>query len=111
MDRVNEGTTWITTVTFTDENGDPATPTSASYRIDDVGNNLEVRPDTDITGLSSAVDLMWTEADTQIIDPNNPYETRRMTVTWSYGDPTGHGTEEYLLQVKNMRNFAVPSPA
>ncbi len=115
MDRVNEHSTWFTTVSFTDENGDPVVPTSASYRVDDVGTGAQVRDDTDIPSPEAETEIMWAPSDTAILDESHPYETRRMTVSWTY--PTalspseeGEGHAEYLLNVVNLRGVATPSP-
>lgn len=116
MDQVNERGTWVTTVAFTDEDGNAVVPASASYRIDDVGSDTEVRGDTAISALASSVEILWTAADTSILDETKPYETRRMTVTWTYATATspsvtGNGSEEYLLNVTNLKGVTTPSPA
>lgn len=116
MDEVTERSTWITTVSFTDEDEDPVVPASASYRIDDVGSDTEIRDDTEISPLDSEVDIILTAADTSILDETRPYETRRVTVSWTYptaASPsvTGTGTKEYLLNVVNLKGVTTPSPA
>jgi hypothetical protein len=112
IDRVNERKTWITQVAFTDDAGEPVTPTSAQYRIDDVGSGSVVREATPISSLGEEVEIIWEPADTIILDESHIYELRRMTVEWQYGSPaTLFGTEEYLLQIKNLRGVTTPSPA
>jgi hypothetical protein len=112
IDTVNERKSWVTTVSFTDEDGAAITPTSAQYKIDDVGSGAEVRTATAIDSLDEEVDITWEPTDTTILDESHLYELRRMTVEWQYGSPaTLYGTEEYLLQVKNLRGISTPSPA
>lgn len=105
IDTVNERSTWITTVAFTDEDGEEVVPAAASYRIDDVASGTEIRDDTAITSLAKAIEIKWTAADTRILDETHPYETRRLTLTWTYGSdsPPSQGTSEYLLNVVNLK--------
>jgi len=109
-DAVNERGTHITTVAFTDEDDAPVTPGSASYRIDDVGSDTEVRADTDIESLDEEIEIVWETADTSILDETHPYETRRMTVTWIY-DTDKQNSAEYLLNIINLKGVTTPSPA
>lgn len=112
IDEVNERSTWITDISFTDENGDPVVPSIASYRVDDVGTDVEIRDDTTITFDSPPgpfVSVEWTKEDTSILDERHPYETRRMTVSWEY-DTDKHGNAEYLLNVRNLKGITTPSP-
>jgi hypothetical protein len=113
VDEVNERSSWPTTIVFTDENGDPVVPASASYRIDDVGTGIEIVGDTAITSLASTVNIIWPPSSTSILDDTKPYETRRMTVEWTYGatSPPGQGTQEYLVNVVNLQMITTPSPA
>ncbi len=116
MDCVNERSTWFTTVSFTDENGDPVVPESAQYRIDDCGTDEEVRGDTAIAPLGTSSSVMWGPADTSILDEARPYETRRLTVSWTYSTSASpsaqaEGHSEYLLNVINLKGVATPSPA
>lgn len=116
MDEVTERSSWITTVAFTDEDGEAVVPASASYRVDDVGSGTEVRDDTDISPLAASTDVILTAADTSILDETHPYETRRVTVSWTFptaSSPsvTGTGTKEYLVNVVNLKGVTTPSPA
>jgi hypothetical protein len=116
IDEVNERSTWFTTVSFTDENGDPVVPATATYRIDDVGSGQQVRDTTDIDPLETESQIMWEPSDTEILDEANAYETRRMTVSWTYttaASPSvdGVGNAEYLLNIINLRGVTAPSPA
>lgn len=109
MDEVNERGTWITTVAFVDENDAPVTPTSALYRIDDLGSLARVRANTALTGLSTSKEITWTESDTVILDSTRPYETRRLTVWYEWA--TGQNSISYLLNVVNQGGISETSPA
>lgn len=110
MDTVNERTKWVTTHNFTDENDAPVVPATASYRIDDVGSLAEIHADDTIESLDSSIEIAWTASDTSILDETRPYETRRMTITWTYGSG-GNGHAEYFLNVLNLKGVTSPSPA
>jgi hypothetical protein len=116
MDSVNERSTWLTTVPFTNENKDAVVPTKASYRIDDVGSDQEIRTEKDLSALAEQIQIMWEPSDTSILDESHPYETRRLTVFWTYDTATsppteGEGHAEYLLNVVNLKGVTTPSPA
>lgn len=107
MDTVNERSSWISTIAFTDENGLAISPSSASYRIDDVGSGAEIRDNTAITPLASSVEIVWTPEDTKILSDVHLFEVRVLTVTWLYGT-SKQGTEEYILKIKNLKGLLVP---
>jgi hypothetical protein len=116
MDVVNERSTYILTVSFLDEDGAAVVPASASYRIDDVGSDAGIRDDTEISPLAAEVDLVLTAGDTSILDETHPYETRRVTVSWTFltaASPSllGTGTTEHLVNVANLKGVTTPSPA
>ena len=117
VDEVIERSLRVINLAFTDEDGNPVTPTSASYRIDDVGSGTEVRGDTAIaiTAPNTDVDIPLTAADTSILDETKPYETRRLTYTWTYSTLTSPSVEaddndEYLYNVVNLQGVTTPSP-
>lgn len=109
MDIVNERGTWISTIAFTDEDNAAVTPTLAKYRIDDIGSGAAVRENTVISSLSTSVEINWTEADTQILDSSQPYETRKLTVWYEWA--TGQNSEQAYLLVKNLGGITATSPA
>ena len=116
IDCANERSTPVTRITFKDDNGDPVVPAAAFYRIDDVGSGTEVRGETEIIIPSPATaeaDIRWSQADTTILDESNAYETRLMTVWWTYGNdsPPNQGSSQYYLNIKNLFGMTAPSPA
>lgn len=101
MDTVNESTTFVVTLTFTDEDGDAVTPTSGTYRIDDVDAGTEILDDTAFSPSASTHDITITAAQNAILDSTLKTEKHRMTVTWLYGG-TKQGNEEYIFGVVNL---------
>ena len=110
LDEVNERTSLIVAVSFTDEDGDPVTPTSATYRIDDKASRTNILPATAIGSLSTSVDITITSEQNAIIRPRNPFEIRTVTVEWGYDSGTKHGTAEYEYRLINLYGVVdVPS--
>ena len=108
---MNERTTPIVTLAFTDENGDPVAPMEAFYRIDDCQSGTEITGDTEIVSPGVSEEIVLSQAETAILDENHEYETRRVTVWWSYG-PLGdkHGNGQYFLRIKNLGGITAGSP-
>lgn len=116
VDSINERSSWVKAIEFTDENGDLVVATSASYRIDDVGSDAQIRDDTEVSlnsppGTDAEINL--NPSDTVILDEVHLYETRRLTVTWLFGNdsPTKQKSAEYLFNVVNLKGITAPSPA
>ncbi len=106
MDAVFERDNALLTLSWFDETGAAATPSSASYRIDDLSSGEEIRGDTALSASSSVtIELMY--ADTQILDENKVEEGRRLSATAIYGTDTDGNpkqkTVEYDFTVKNAR--------
>ena len=105
MDQVNEGSSYIVTVAFTGEDGAAITPSSASYRVDDVGSGAAIKASTVIESLGASVDIPLGPEETKILNEAHAFETRLITVSFEYtmesGD-TGYGTAEHLIQIKNL---------
>ncbi len=111
MDIVNERSNWTSKVSFIDQDRNPVTPDSASYRIDDVGSLTEIRSETPLEVEATEIDIKWESTDTAILDKSHPFELRRMTVSWQYlddNDELQDGNEQYLLHVRNLPG--VPEP-
>ena len=113
IEQVNERSTRVFPISFTDGNGDAVIPNAASYRIDDVGSGAAVRDDTELQLTSPATtsaDIVLGPSDTSILDETKAYETRRITVSWTYGDdsPPAQETAEYFLNVVNLRGVTTP---
>ena len=101
METVNERTTSIITVAFFDEDEAAVTPSAASYKIDDIGSSTAILASTAIGALDTTVDLTITAAQNAILSETNLYESRKVTVTWTYGGGK-QGTNEYIYRIKNL---------
>jgi expansin (peptidoglycan-binding protein) len=104
MQTVNENSTAILTVTFTDENGDAAIPSGGQYTIYDVLSGITIKAWTDFTPSSATHDIEITDEENSIIDDTQLYETRRVTVKWKYGAGKS-GTGEFIYRVKNLEQI------
>jgi hypothetical protein len=85
-----EGTSASRTVTFLDEDGASALPTTLRYRIDCLTSKREVRDWTTLTPAVSVV-IPITPDDNEIQDSRNPTERKQMVVQ------SNHGTDEQVV--------------
>lgn len=101
MERVNEKSTAYLTVTFRNKAGAAQAPTAASYRIDDVATNQQVRDDTDIESPDSTVEITLSVEDNTLKNAIAATEQRRVTVVGEYnaGDAV---RAEYIYEVVNL---------
>lgn len=99
MNEVREKNTCVLACTFRDENGNPVTPDSAAYRIDDIKES----GDTPIVALTlfTPPDIEVDAADNRILDPARNTELRRVTITWTYGSGKA-GADEFDYLVRNL---------
>jgi len=106
LEVVAENSTYVLTVAFLDRNGMPATPSSATYRIDEAtmegDEDAEILTDTAISGLASSVELTITPAQNAIVNDWKPFEERVITVTATYG-VNDVKVDQYPYRVKNLR--------
>ena len=103
LDVVNEQSTYIVVASFTDEEGDPVIPASASYRIDDIGNETvtEIKADTAFVPVAATYEIEVDPADNTLVDETNERELRLITITYTWGSAR-EGNGEYKYWVKNM---------
>lgn len=104
MQTINEESTGYLTVKFFDKAGALAAPSSVVYRIDDVATGLEVRADTAVGSPGSEIEIVLTPADNTILNTVGDNETRRVTVTGTYG-PSDQVTDDYLYEVRNLKGI------
>ena len=98
----NELTTLLWEVSFWDEDGVAATPTAATYRLDDAGSGTAILAETSIGSLSTSVTIEVTSAQQAMINANNATEQHVLTVEFDYGSGR-HGTDETRWDVKNLK--------
>ncbi len=105
LDETNERTSLTLTVSFIDDDGDPVTPVSATYRIDSVTRPITaIQAAEAISPLGTSAELEITSDQNQIYRNRNPYEVRVVTVEFDYSAMSGtkHGTSEYRYKVLNL---------
>jgi hypothetical protein len=109
LDIVNERSAWPVTAAFTDDNGEPVTPTGATYRVDDEASRTNIVPVTSISPLSSSVDIVVTSDQNFIIRRRKKYEVRTVTVEFDYSSSHGpaHATGQYKYKLLNLTTIKV----
>ena len=98
---VNEGSTSYLTIMFKDKNGDPAEPTSATYRIDCKTTGTAMKAETEIESIAASVEIMIASSENKINTQSNDRELRVVTVTATYG-ADDKVSDEYYYYVKNL---------
>lgn len=101
-DRVYEGSTWLVTAAFTDDNGIAVTPTSARYRIDDVKSGQNIVAAADVPSLGSSAEIEITPAQNAVINDRYAIEPRRLTLVFVYG-AARQRVAEYKYDLINLR--------
>ena len=104
MDVVNQGQTYVLGLTFTDENGNGLTPSSASYRIDVEGSNVAVVPWTPFSPSANTYNLVITAAQNALQNANNAREERVVTLQFGYG-LGNEQVSEYRYMLAKVENF------
>jgi len=105
MDSVNEKSSSVVTADFTDENGAPVTPATASYRIDDVVSGTEIKGDTAFVPVSSSHDIKISSNENRILNPELKKDVRIVTVQFTFG-ADGAGSGQYKYEVINLKKVA-----
>jgi hypothetical protein len=112
LDIFNERSLVVIRATFTDEDGDPVTPTAATYRVDDEASRTSIVPSTALSGLSSSKDIAITSDQNFIVRPRKSEEIRTVTVEFDYTSEFGpaHATAQYRYKLLNLYGVVdVPS--
>lgn len=101
---VNERSDFPLTIAFLDDDSTAATPTAATYRVDDEANRTNLQPVTSFPSLDDTV-VLWVQSDwNRIIRPRSKSEIRTVTVEYDYESSDGpkHSTTEYRYRVVNL---------
>lgn len=103
MDIVNERDSYFFTAAFLDENQQPVTPSSGTWRIDDVagGTETEIKATTPFTPAGTTHEFEVLSNENRMLVSTNQSETRRATVTMVYG-ASKQKTAEFYWTVKNL---------
>lgn len=108
----NERSAFPIAVSFLDENGDPVTPTAATYRIDNEASKTAILPATSFPSLAASVDLWITSDQNFIVKPRAKSEIRTVTVQYTYESENGPtpATAQYKYKLVNLYGVVdVPS--
>ena len=100
METVNEKSVAVLTLLFKDEDGALINPSTASYRVDDKSSGSNITAATTINPVDGMYDIVITAAQNAIVDSAKVFETKVVTVSWTYG--TGDANAEYEYRVKNL---------
>lgn len=100
MEEINEKSVAVLTLLFKDEDGALITPSSTSYRLDDKASGASILAPTAIVPVDGMYDVIITAAQNAILDNTKSYETKVVTVSWTYG--TGDANAAYEYKVKNL---------
>lgn len=112
MDEINERTTYVLTISFYDEDNVLVVPATAVYRLDDVTTGTAIRASTTCRAImASSMDVTISKDENSMVAENHTYETRRVTVVFTYGSPVKQGTDEYLYKVRNLPGVSTVSSA
>lgn len=103
LEIIDEETSAYLTVTFKDKDGQQQAPSSASYRIDCLTNDQEVRTDTSLTP-AAQIEIHLEPTDNAIINQDNQTETRLVTIKASYGASDGINAS-YKYNVRNLKKI------
>ena len=98
---INELTTEPVVVNFKNEDGDPITPLTAKYRVDDVRSGTQIR-DWVVLSVAATITITLLEADTTILNVSNHTEEREVTVSATFsGNKRQTITVNY--EIRNLR--------
>jgi hypothetical protein len=100
METVNEKTVAVLSLIFKDEDNALISPSAATYQIDDLNTGTSIVASTAITVVGGMYDVIITAAQNAIVDTTRSYETKVVTVAWTYGTGTAYG--DYRYRVKNL---------
>lgn len=97
--------TYAITVSWSDEDGDPVTPTAATWTLHDrEGTTINGRDDVTISGLSTSNTIVLSGADLALPDIRDRY--RAVTVEFTYSSLLGTGLpskQEIGFYIDNLR--------
>lgn len=98
---INEGKSATFQVSFFNEDKVATIPSKAYIRIDDEESGTSIRARVELTGLASVMQIDITATENRIIDQNNKFEARKITLEWDYGVGK-HGNDDFTYLVKNL---------
>lgn len=109
LDEVNERSSFSVTAAFTDEDGDPVTPTAATVRIDDERSKTEIRGTQALSSLAEEMTIEISSGENRILKTRSKSEIRIVTLEWDYDGGAKHGVEQYRYRLLNLYGAAIAS--
>jgi hypothetical protein len=97
---INEGSTGYIAISFFDQVGAAANPTSVEYRVDCLSTARQILDWTTITPATS-VEIQLTPAQNAILNPANSVEKKLVTVRAQYGAGEAQ-TDQFEYVVRNL---------
>jgi hypothetical protein len=98
---VEEKSSAIATLAFTDEAGDPFTPDAVYVAIDCVTTGTNIRAEAQVTPEASTMNVAIAHAENAIHDTDEPFDIHEITVRATY-DGTSQMTGSARFKVKNL---------
>ena len=102
MKIVNERTTVILLMKFTDENKVAVTPDSGEYQITDELTGTVLTSWIPFSPTTTSYSLVVDQTNNRILDDTNESEVRIISVVTRYASSTRQCTEEFRYEVKNL---------
>src|SRR5437868_2564113 len=101
MPSYNLGSTWYLTPTFKDRDGDPAIPTTATYRVDDLKSRTAIVAETAFADGTAHPEIELQSAVNQMVNEDLDSEVHVVTVRATYG--AGDAVEDqYQFVLMNL---------
>lgn len=95
---VKEKQTYPIKMAFRSGSGEGITPETGTYRIDDVKSGTQIKGDTVFTPSEPFHTILLSEAENNLIDTDNVFEIRAVTITIELWGLKGVREFRYLLQ-------------
>lgn len=102
MKIVNERTTVILSMKFTDENKLAVVPDSGEYQITDELTGTILTSWTPFTPVTTSYSLAINQTNNRILDDTNDSEVRVVSIVTQYASSTRQCTEEFRYEVRNL---------
>jgi len=109
MEIINQGSTYVLGLAFSDENGNAVAPSSARYRIDVEGGNAISGNNTtawvSFSPSNNTYDLAITANENLMGNNSNNREERVVTVEFGYSGNANKQTTEYRYMLTRLENY------
>jgi len=104
METVNEGSTHLLRLSFTDESGAAIVPSAATWKIVDAASGTIIKAETAFTPTVATHELVISATENRILNAASAREQRRVTISVTYSG-SREMTTEYLYEVNNLADI------